>query len=640
MVDDRPVNVQFLNDLLGYAGYHVTTAGDGVKAMAMVKEQQPDLIITDILMPNMDGIAFTELLRANQKYKHIKIIFYSATYKISDVKKLASNCGADAVLPKPTEPRIILDTVANLLGNDIEKLSTPTNFPQKIPSSVKSTLADLDALSEMRLAHIAANDIGINVEAEKRIESLLHTNGQFAAILDLFMELASLDDADTIQQIIFEAAMKIIPSSYAAFSVIGQNDTAPKLLLHNLPKNIFARYEDNPSGLISRLSKQSGSYLIKDKLCMSDLPSDHPPASKFLGVSIKSQQSTVGWIYFATDNDDHVFSESDTRLAETLLSGGLVLYENKELQELVRAHSVKLQVEISNSKKISRDLLEASRLIGKTEATTEVLHDVGNVLNSVNVSTKVTTDIVARTNFSGLSKAVAMLRDNEKNLDNYVTNDPKGKLILGYLEDLSQDFINNKSHLNSELDGLQDTIDHMKKIVELQQDYSKTSSLPEIININEIIDISLRINDDALGRHGVKVIRELTDTPAILIDKHKTVQILVNLIVNAKQACDRVNRHDKQLVIATLNTTGGIIVKVSDNGGGINAENMTKLFNHGFTTRKEGHGFGLHSCATSSKQLGGTLTASSDGAEKGATFELELPLAPPSHIELNCSQVS
>jgi two-component system NtrC family sensor kinase len=62
---------------------------------------------------------------------------------------------------------------------------------------------------------------------------------------------------------------------------------------------------------------------------------------------------------------------------------------------------------------------------------------------------------------------------------------------------------------------------------------------------------------------------------------------------------------------------------------GIAPENLTRIFSHGFTTRTDGHGFGLHSAALAAQQMGGRLTAQSDGPGRGATFTLELPVAAP-----------
>jgi len=143
------------------------------------------------------------------------------------------------------------------------------------------------------------------------------------------------------------------------------------------------------------------------------------------------------------------------------------------------------------------------------------------------------------------------------------------------------------------------------------------------------VEDALRMNDGAMTRHEVQVIREFEDVPPITVDRHKVFQILINLLRNAKYACDDSGRLDKQITIAVANGDGRVQVVVSDNGIGIPAENLTRIFAHGFTTRKGGHGFGLHSGALAAKEMGGSLIAHSDGCGNGATFTLELPLQQP-----------
>jgi C4-dicarboxylate-specific signal transduction histidine kinase len=104
------------------------------------------------------------------------------------------------------------------------------------------------------------------------------------------------------------------------------------------------------------------------------------------------------------------------------------------------------------------------------------------------------------------------------------------------------------------------------------------------------------------------------------------LQILVNLIRNAKYACDEAGRPDKRLSMRVTKGDELVRIAVRDNGIGIPPENLTRIFGHGFTTKKDGHGFGLHSGALAAKELGGSLTAHSDGVGRGATFTLELPL--------------
>jgi signal transduction histidine kinase len=161
--------------------------------------------------------------------------------------------------------------------------------------------------------------------------------------------------------------------------------------------------------------------------------------------------------------------------------------------------------------------------------------------------------------------------------------------------------------------------------VTMQQRYANVSGVEEIVNINHLVEDSLRMNVNALGRHGVDLQREFEDVPLINVDKHKVLQILVNLVRNAKYACEESGRADKRLTVRVANGGEWLDISVIDNGVGVPRENLTRIFNHGFTTRKEGHGFGLHSSALAAKELGGSLTVHSEGPGQGASFTLKLP---------------
>ena len=165
----------------------------------------------------------------------------------------------------------------------------------------------------------------------------------------------------------------------------------------------------------------------------------------------------------------------------------------------------------------------------------------------------------------------------------------------------------------------------------MQQSYARVSGVKEIVNINYLVEDSLRMNVNALDRHGVELIREFEDVPLINIDKHKVLQILVNLVRNAKYACEDSGRADKRLTVRVAKGGEWLNISVIDNGVGVPQENLTRIFNHGFTTRKDGHGFGLHSGALAAKEMGGSLTVHSDGPGQGATFTLKLPSQPQRH---------
>ncbi len=311
--------------------------------------------------------------------------------------------------------------------------------------------------------------------------------------------------------------------------------------------------------------------------------------------------------------------------------GELTLAFNRMLDRLqakegeLRSANTKLTGEIDERKRLEAKLLETSRQAGMAEVATAVLHNVGNVLNSVNVSANLIVEQVRKSKITSLAKAVQMLREHEHDVGNFLTHDPKGKQIPPFLVAISEQLTREQGTLGKEVQGLQTNIEHIKQIVATQQNYAKVSGVHENLSINELVEDALRMSSGSLSRHQVETVRDFAPVPQVLADRHKVLQILVNLISNAKQAMEsRLDGRCLTLRIG-LGAQERVRVEVIDNGIGIPAENLTRIFNHGFTTKKSGHGFGLHSCANTAKELGGSLAVRSEGIGHGATFLLELP---------------
>lgn len=275
-------------------------------------------------------------------------------------------------------------------------------------------------------------------------------------------------------------------------------------------------------------------------------------------------------------------------------------------------------------------LVETSRSAGMAEVATDVLHNVGNTLNSINVSCALILDRVKERSFANLAKIPELLRQNTGQLELFLTSNPQGKCIPEYLDVAAQTFQEDQSFLIDELTQLRRHIEHINQIVSMQQSYARVAGLEEALDIRQLIEDAIEINAAGLDRHDVHVRREIESLPLILVDKHKVLQILVNLVSNAKYALSESGRADKLLTVqARTEDDGFISLSVEDNGIGIAAENLTRIFGHGFTTRRGGHGFGLHSGALAARELGGSLSAHSEGPGKGATFKLRLPLKIP-----------
>jgi len=274
---------------------------------------------------------------------------------------------------------------------------------------------------------------------------------------------------------------------------------------------------------------------------------------------------------------------------------------------------------------VHQELLETSRLAGRAEVATNVLHNVGNVLNSVNISAALVRDRVKKSRTSSLAKIAALFREHEEDLGTFLTTDPQGRRLPAYLSQLSGHLLADQKTTIQELESLEGNIEHIKAIVAMQQSYAAVGGVKETIDLVQLVDDSLRLIESAFSRHGVEVIREFAPVPSINAEKHKVLQILVNLLRNAKHACQDSDREEKRIAVRVVNGAGRVKISVTDNGVGIPAENLTRIFNHGFTTRKDGHGFGLHSGALAAKEMGGSLTMRSDGPDQGATCTLELP---------------
>lgn len=302
----------------------------------------------------------------------------------------------------------------------------------------------------------------------------------------------------------------------------------------------------------------------------------------------------------------------------------------RELQQQVNA----LQREINDREqaeealRISQQkLLESSRLAGMAEVATGVLHNVGNVLNSVNVSAGLVVEKLRRSKAPKLARAAALLTSQNGNLAEYLTVDPNGQKLPGYLSKLGEFFVAENAELLEEVDQLGRNIEHIKEVVAMQQSYAKVSGVFENLPAHRLVEDAIAMNIGAFERHGVVVERRFAPVPPVRVDRHKVLQILINLLRNAKYALDESPRADKRITISIAANDISVHIVVEDNGIGISPENLTRIFNHGFTTRSDGHGFGLHSGALAARAMGGSLTVSSAGNGHGATFTLELPIA-------------
>jgi len=271
-------------------------------------------------------------------------------------------------------------------------------------------------------------------------------------------------------------------------------------------------------------------------------------------------------------------------------------------------------------------VVKSARLAGMSEIATGVLHNVGNVLNSVNVSTSLVSRKVEQLSTDDLEKMVTLLRPHADDFGTFVSEDPRGKYFLPFLFEVTESLVRARRDLCAEVEQLGQGIEHIAELVRSQQDFAVSRGVFEMSSLEAEIDSSLHILEQALGKSGISIVREFEELPSFPVDRHRFMEIIVNLLQNARQALDERGDEDKRIALRLKSVGDRVRLEVEDNGVGISQDNLDRVFQHGFTTKDNGHGFGLHVSANAATEMGGSLTVASRGLGWGATFVLELPL--------------
>lgn len=274
---------------------------------------------------------------------------------------------------------------------------------------------------------------------------------------------------------------------------------------------------------------------------------------------------------------------------------------------------------------LNQQLLITAKQAGMAEVAASVLHNVGNVLNSINVSSTLVAEKVKNSKLSSLIELKKLLAKHNNNVNDLINNDPNGQHLSKLLTDLAEYWENEQILLTNETQTLIKNVDHVKSIIASQQDLSRIGEFQQMVLIENIMDEAILITGIENSKQGIQVIKNFNKLKPVMIDKVKLLQILVNLIQNAKDAVTGSSNANKKITFKIKSNASHFIIEIEDNGIGIAKENLTRIFAYGFTTKEHGHGFGLHTCAVSAKEMGGSLQVTSAGLNKGATFILELP---------------
>ncbi|HKE13308.1 MAG TPA: ATP-binding protein [Kofleriaceae bacterium] len=282
---------------------------------------------------------------------------------------------------------------------------------------------------------------------------------------------------------------------------------------------------------------------------------------------------------------------------------------------------------IARAEDLGRELMTVSRKAGMAEVSAGVLHNVGNVLNSINISSASVRKQLEGSHLAGLARAARLLEERRGDLADFLGSE-RGKLLPEYLIQAAARLAGEQAAALADVSRVEKGIQHIAAIISTQQSYAKVGDRIEHLHLSQVIEDVLSLNATSFERDELRIARHLDVDPELLADRHKIMQILMNLIGNARHALvEGAVAGERRVEITTrLTGDGRVAVEVADNGVGIAPETLARMFEHGFTTRTTGHGFGLHSSMRAAHDLGGRLSARSDGLGRGATFLLELPL--------------
>lgn len=378
IVDDRPVDRQFMVTLLGYAGHRPLEAADGEQALQIAHAERPGLIITDVLMPTMDGFTFVRQLREDPALKRTPVIFYSASYLESQARKLADACGVKYVLLKPSEPQVILDTVSRALGSEP-------------PSMAEMERADF----QQQTFQLVAGELW---------ERLDVVAPRLAALVQLGQEMSRGRDVGTLLQQFCHSARDIIGSKYAAIGILGDGDgTLTQFIVSGMSQDSISQVGQPPTGkgLLGKLSREGKPIRLADLTVDSSaagFPPNHPPMRSLLGVPIRSATGYYGWLYFTEKIGAAEFSDEDQEMATALASQCALAYENSvlfsNLEREVAARTTELQAEIEGHKRAKEEISRRNRALSVLYAISRATAQSLNLSETLDDALAVTLDVL------------------------------------------------------------------------------------------------------------------------------------------------------------------------------------------------------------------------------------------------------
>jgi len=377
--------------------------------------------------------------------------------------------------------------------------------------------------------------------------------------------------------------------------------------------------------------------VARDKRFLGDPYLSDSGVKTVLCVPIIRQTELMGIVYLENHLLPGAFTPDRLELLRMLAPQIAVSIENARFIESMATLNATLEKEIAERKRAENDLARAQQIalanarnVGKAEFATSVLHNINNVLNSVSLACHEMQEIIEDSVTTKLTRASALMKEHEADLNSFLTEHERGKLIPGYLIGVSEILAQERDQMNGELESMARNLGLMKGIIKTQQESAKGALCSETLDPVVLFEEALALQTNQIRRHGISVTRRFDCNEPVSARRAELVHILLNLIKNAIEAMGMQDR--RELHLATDREGDKVAMHVTDSGVGIEPSEMDRLFTHGFTTKDEGHGFGLAYCKREMEAMGGDITATSAGKGRGTTFSLILPRTEPVSI--------
>ncbi|MBX9786594.1 MAG: GAF domain-containing protein [Alphaproteobacteria bacterium] len=448
------------------------------------------------------------------------------------------------------------------------------------------------------------------MEKPEQLKKWIRTLEKFNSSLIELFDVAEKDVlSKTYLRDVVQKLVDILQVKYGALGLLGESQRFVNFIHVGISDEKATEIAHLPEGkgLLGVVITENKTLNVED---MSKdprrygFPPHHPQMKSLLAAPVSYNDLVFGRIYLSDKRSGEAFTKQD----EKLLSGF--------------AHLLGLMIRNRNES----ERISLARQAGKAEVSVSILHNMGNMLNSLNVSAQMVREKAHQLNIEDLTTINTFLQTHKNELGPFFSENQKGKHFVDYLISFAERLANAKTGLLSEIITLNENIEHIRNTVTMYHSMDKKIPLIEPILIGKTFETILSLHEESLVKNAIFTEINNDITFPIMLDRMKLEQILINLVSNAIDALIRSKNSEKQLILSVFSEKDDMIsIQITDNGVGISAENLIRIFNFGFTTKTEGGGFGLHASALAALEMGGNLIATSEGPDKGSTFTLKLP---------------